>query len=188
MIIHKQTQSWLMTRTNNLVKEKNIFFTSLPCLSPGSEHCAGEGRRDTQVSSEKAAVCHSPRGAASQDWSQSWRPAADSSVFPPSCGERTTSKLVQARQEVGYVLFSHSAHSTSRSALCWVIFDCSVRSCWSPVAWRSGIPPLFTSSGWWTFLSFCPERRSQRSWSRLIIPSLLRCLRTHTCSTRSHTR
>lgn len=164
-----------------------LLITSLPCSSQGTEHRAGEGRRDAEVSSEKAAVCHSPRRAASQDWSQSGRPAADSSVFPPSCGKRATSNLVRTRQEVGHTLFPHSA-PTICSALCWVIFVCSVQSCWSLAASRSGIPLLFTSSGLWTSLSFCPERRSQRSWSRLIIPSLPRCLRTHTCSTRSRTR
>lgn len=164
------------------------FFPILPlCWSQGAEHRAGEGRRDTEVSSEEAAVCHSPRRAAPQDWSPTWRPAADSSIFPPRCGKRATSNMMHKGQEVGHILFSHSAPLFC-SALCWVIFVCSVQSCWSLVASCSGILLPSTSCGWWTFLFSCPKRRSRRNWNQLIIPSLLRCLRTHTCSTRSHTR
>lgn len=159
----------------------------LRCWSEGAECRAGEGRRDTEVSSEEAAVGHGPGRAASQDWSPTWRPAADSSVFPPHCGRRATSNMMHQGREVGCVLFSHS-DPIFGSALCWVIFACIVLSCWSLVASRSGILLPSTSCGWWTFLSSCPKRRSRRSWSRLIIPLLLRWLRTHTCSTRSHTR
>lgn len=86
-----------------------FLITSLPCSPQGTEHRAGEGRRDAEVSPEKAAVCHSPRRAASQDRSQSRRPAADGSVSPPSCGKRAPSNPVHKRQEVGDILFSHSA-------------------------------------------------------------------------------
>lgn len=76
----------------------------------------------------------------------------------------------------------------SCSAPCWATFACSVQSCWRLVAWCSGILLPSTSCGWWTSRSSCPKRRIRRSWSRLIIPSLPRCRRTHTCCTRSHTR
>lgn len=164
-----------------------FFPFLLPCWSQGAEHRAGEGRRDTEVSFKEAAVCYSRRRAAPQNWGPTWRPAANSSVFPPHCGKRATSNTMHKAQEVGCNLFSHYAPIFC-SALCWVIFVCSVQSCWSLVASCSGIPLPSTSCGWWTFLSSCPKRRGPRSWSRLIIPSLLRCLRTHTCCTRSHTR
>lgn len=72
------------------VSTVTLFYNCVHCLSQGAECGAGERGQHNKVSSEEAVVglCH--RGAAEEDWSQSWRPAADRGWFPPHCGRRVT--------------------------------------------------------------------------------------------------
>lgn len=74
------------------------------------------------------------------------------------------------------------------SGHCLEIFACGVLISWSLTAFQSVTLQPFTFSGLWIFLSSCPKRRSQSSWSQPIIHLLLHFQRIHSYSTQSHTR